>query len=96
MVLDLPQALTQKEATTCLRDFARAWREQAGTDLVVNAAALARFDSSALAVMLELRRLALAQGQRFSVRKLPAQLAKLSALYGIEDLLPAEAASSEA
>lgn len=59
---------------------------------VVDAGALQVFDSSALAVLLECRRSALAAGQGFAVRGLPPALAGLAALYGVADLLPAAAA----
>jgi len=50
---------------------------------------LNRFDSAALAVLLEFRRESLALGKRFSVHGLPARLADLATLYGIIELLPA-------
>ena len=58
---------------------------------LVDASALQVFDSSALAVLLECRRSALAAGQGFAVRGLPTALAGLAALYGVADMLPAAA-----
>ena len=86
-MLELPAELTQTSATACLRDLGAGVRaEPAG--VVVSAARLGRFDSAALAVLLELRREALALSKTFSVTKLPERLADLARLYGIEELLP--------
>lgn len=54
---------------------------------VVDASALQVFDSSALAVLLECRRSALAAHQPFAVHGLPPALAGLAALYGVSELL---------
>ena len=55
---------------------------------VVDASALTAFDSSALAVLLECRRVAIATGQVFSVSGAPARLAQLATLYGVAELFP--------
>jgi phospholipid transport system transporter-binding protein len=57
--------------------------------VVADAGALAHFDSSALAVLLECRREALAGGKTFAVARLPARLRELAVLYGVAELLPA-------
>ena len=57
--------------------------------VVANAAALTEFDSSALAILLECRREALAAGKSFSVRSAPPRLQQLAGLYGVADLIPA-------
>ncbi len=62
-------------------------RAQDGTTVVVDASALARFDSSALAVMLELRRESQAHGKRLSIESLPQRLHDLASVYGIAELL---------
>jgi phospholipid transport system transporter-binding protein len=64
-------------------------RAQVGGDVVIDATALSRFDSSALAVLLELRRETMALGKVMSIRGLPTRLGDLAALYGIAELLPA-------
>lgn len=87
-MLVLPQELTQAQASACLRMLLQGLRAQSGPQVVVDATALSRFDSAALAVLLEFRRESLAQGKRFSVRGLPERLADLAALYGIVELLP--------
>jgi phospholipid transport system transporter-binding protein len=50
---------------------------------------LQRFDSSALAVLLELRRESLAQGKSLAIQALPGRLRDLATVYGIAELLPA-------
>ena len=66
-------------------------RSQSGPEVVVDATGLSRFDSSALAVLLEFRRETLAMGKRFSIRSLPTRLADLAKLYGIDELLSSNA-----
>ena len=63
-------------------------RSEAGSSVVVDAGALAHFDSSALAVLLECRREAMAHGKTFAVARLPARLRELAGLYGVAELLP--------
>ncbi len=88
-MLLLPKELTQAQATTCLRGLLQDLRAQSGVNVVVDASALTRFDSAALAVLLEFRRQTLALNKQFSVQGLPTRLADLAALYGIIELLPA-------
>lgn len=59
------------------------------TELVVDASPLIAFDSSALAVLLECRRRAIASGQAFSVSGASARLTQLATLYGVAELFPA-------
>lgn len=91
-MLVLPKALTQVEATACLRSLVEGLRKQSGNGVVVDASALTRFDSAALAVLLEFRREVISLGKQFSIFGLPARLADLAKLYGIDELLPAESA----
>jgi len=88
-VLQLPKVLNQSSATACLRDLSVALRAEP-TAAVVDAARLEQFDSAALAVLLALRREALALGKTFAIAGLPPQLADLGSLYGIAELLPAQ------
>jgi phospholipid transport system transporter-binding protein len=84
----LPQVLTQSQAASCLGMQLPLLRSQADPAVQVDASGLQQFDSSALAVLLEFRREALALGKRFEVLGLPARLANLARLYGIDGLLP--------
>ena len=56
--------------------------------MVVDAGALGRFDSAALAVLLAFRREGLAAGKTLALRAMPARLRDLASLYGIAELLP--------
>nr|WP_298925362.1 STAS domain-containing protein [uncultured Ramlibacter sp.] len=90
-MLVLPAELTHAQATACSRMLAQAVRSEAGSAALADASALARFDSSALAVLLECRREALAHGKSFAVGHLPPRLRELAGLYGVAELLPAGA-----
>ena len=85
----LPARLTHTEAQTCLL----ALQQQAGRggegDVVVDASALAEFDSAALATLLALRRWASAERRVLRLQQVPPRLAELVALYGVGELLPA-------
>ncbi len=87
--LVLPAELTHDQAGVCLRMLAQALRSQLDPAVVADAGALSRFDSSALAVLLECRREALALGKSFSVSRMPKRLRDLATLYGVAQLLPA-------
>ena len=87
-MLVLPAELTHAQATACVRMLVQALASQPGRDAVADASALQHFDSSALAVLLECRREALAQGRHFSVSRLNPRLRALAALYGVGELLP--------
>jgi phospholipid transport system transporter-binding protein len=58
----------------------------------VDASALKQFDSATIALLMQARRLAQAAGRGFAVDHLPAQLAQLARLYGVEELLQPSAA----
>lgn len=88
-MLVLPAELTHEQAGACSRMLAQGLRSQPGATVVADAGALAHFDSSALAVLLECRREALAGGKTFAVARLPARLRELAVLYGVAELLPA-------
>jgi phospholipid transport system transporter-binding protein len=84
----LPAELTHEQAAACSRMLAQAIQAQGGQQAVCDARALQRFDSSALAVLLECRREAMALGQAFSVSHMPPRLRDLGKLYGVGELLP--------
>jgi phospholipid transport system transporter-binding protein len=89
-VLDLPSALTHESAAAFSQTLRQAVLAQP-VDVVADAGALTEFDSSALAILLECRREALAAGKSFSVRGAPPRLRQLAGLYGVADLIPATA-----
>ncbi|MEP7301513.1 MAG: STAS domain-containing protein [Caldimonas sp.] len=87
-MLLLPATLTAREARDTLRMLKQALQSEGGdAPVVVDASPLQHFDSAALAVLLEIDRLAEAWGRRFAVRSAPAKLAALAKLYGVDALL---------
>ncbi|MBT2300555.1 MULTISPECIES: lipid asymmetry maintenance protein MlaB [Variovorax] len=88
-MLVLPPKLTHDEAPACVLMLRQGLAGQAGSSTVVDAGALAQFDSSALAVLLECRRESSALGRGFAVKGLPSRLRELASLYGVAGLLPA-------
>ncbi len=87
-MLLLPATLTSREARVTLRMLTQALRSEGSEGpVIVEAAPLQHLDSSALAVLLEIERLAIAWGRAFVVRGAPAKLAALAKLYGVEQLL---------
>ncbi len=87
-MLNLPSTLTQDVAHDCLATLRSGMQSEPQT-IVVDGASLQRFDSSALAVLLELRRECARIGKQFAVRSLPQRLRDLATLYGIDGLLTA-------
>ena len=90
-MLILPAELTHEQSAACCRMLVQGMKSSGEAAVVLDASALARFDSSALAVLLDCRREALALGKTFFVARLPSRLADLATLYGVADLLPAPA-----
>ncbi|UDM50728.1 lipid asymmetry maintenance protein MlaB [Cupriavidus sp. MP-37] len=82
-------SLTNQNAAAVLRDgLARV----AQGDVEVDCTGLAQVDSSAVAVLLAWHRAAVARGQALVLRGVPAQLAQLASLYGVDGLLGLAAA----
>lgn len=86
-MLELPESLTLAEARETTLRLRAALEAEAEPVLVIDGGRLERFDSSALAVLLECRRAAQAWGKRFELRSLPPALAGLASLYGLGELL---------
>ena len=98
-MLVLPPELTHAQARASLRlllEGLKALPPQASGVVTVDASALRRFDSSALAVLLECRRECLQDGKGFAVRGLSPRLRELAQLYGVLALLPDPAAAESA
>lgn len=95
-MLVLPAELTHAQAEACLSMLLKAARAEADTQVLIDATALTRFDSSALAVLLACRRECLGDGKGFAVRGLPPRLRELAGLYGILGLLADPAAPPQA
>ena len=88
-MLVLPADLTRVQASGCLQMLVQGLRSEPASTVVVDASALIKFDSAALAVMLEFRRSSLQLGKGVVIRALPQRLRDLAGLYGIAELLPA-------
>ena len=86
-MLVLPAELTHRQATACLRMLVQGLKAHSGAGVVVDAHALAVFDTSALAVLLECRREAVTLGKTFAVQGLPVALRGMAGLYGVGTLL---------
>jgi phospholipid transport system transporter-binding protein len=85
----LPAVLTLNEATACVAQLRQAMAGSPSAPVLIDASALRRFDSAALAVLLDCRRQCAAAGKAFSVSGMAPRLMALATLYGVEGLLPA-------
>ncbi len=86
-MLKLPAVLTHAVASGFLRTALQALASQP-KEVLVDASALQQFDSSALAILLECRRQALAVGKTFAVLGAPERLLQLAGVYGVAELIP--------
>jgi phospholipid transport system transporter-binding protein len=82
----LQPTLTLRTAEVALRQLRAEGTSRAG-GWSIDASALVDFDSAALALLLEARRLAQAAGQGFVVTGAPPKLTQLAQLYGVDGLL---------
>jgi phospholipid transport system transporter-binding protein len=85
----LPETLTlaqAKAAVQSIDDVLGEGHVEKGA-LVIDASGLRGFDTSAIAVLLEARRLAQAAGRALEVRGAPDAMVELSSLYGVAGLL---------
>jgi phospholipid transport system transporter-binding protein len=85
-MLKLPEVLTQASAEACLAGLRSKARDIPAERVVVDASDLRVFDSSALSVLLALRRSCAAEGKFLSVRGIPGRLGDLAKLYGVDGL----------
>ena len=85
-VFSLPPLVTHAQANACVRDF-EAHVRASDSLWTLEASALQRFDSSALAVLLACRRLAAQRGQTLRLVGLSPRLQSLARLYGVHELL---------
>jgi len=85
-VLQLPSTLTHPQATACLNTLVQVLSSQP-SEAVLDASALRQFDSSALAVVIELRRVCKRTGKSLVVQGLPPSMVELATLYGVESLV---------
>jgi phospholipid transport system transporter-binding protein len=84
--MKLPQTLTLDGAAAALEAL-HADAAASQHALAIDASALTVFDTAALALLLQARRLAQAAGRAFEVHGAPAKLSQLAQLYGVDELL---------
>jgi phospholipid transport system transporter-binding protein len=90
-MLSLPAKLDHSQAASS-KAFSSAdagsWLEQArAANWQIDASKLDVFDSSALALLLDLRRGATAANAKLIVHNAPARLTQLATLYGVDELI---------
>lgn len=86
--LKLPSTLLHEQANACLAAWLAQLPEAPPAEVVLDASALTQFDSSALAVLLGLRRALSAKGSGLRIEGMTRRLRELAVLYGVLDLLP--------
>ena len=86
-LLKLPNTLLHAQADACLSQWVAQLPPTDPQRVEVDASELMNFDSSALAVLLALRRAVTAQGGSLKVLGMSARLHQLAHLYGVLDLL---------
>lgn len=84
----LPEQLTMQGAAQALLQLRQTLAQQAGPAVTLDAHGLQVLDSSAVAVLLELRRELQQQGRSLALSNPPQRLRDLMALYGVSELLP--------
>lgn len=84
----LPDRLTLEQAVPTLARLRESLLLVPGETVWLDAGALRECDTSAVAVLLELRRLLGQQGKVLALRNSPQRLRDLVALYGVQTLLP--------
>lgn len=90
----LPAQATLANARLLEREIDAAVAAADADGLCLDAAALAEFDTSAIALLLHARRAALARALPLRLHGAPAKLRELARLYGVLALLPGEDAAA--
>jgi phospholipid transport system transporter-binding protein len=93
--MQLPATLTLAQARAAWDQLAAhtGASDASASMFSVDASALREFDTAALALLLQARRQAQAQGRGFEVVGTPHQLVQLARLYGVHELLGLRVAS---
>lgn len=86
-MLTLPDTLSASRTGAYLQEIAPQLQQASGPEVRVDASALQRFDSSALALLLECQRRVQAQGKQLVLQAAPERLQALAQLYGVAELL---------
>ncbi len=85
--LKLPATLLHDQAEACLAQWVKQLPTALPPSVALDASGLAEFDSSALAVLLGLRRVLTHKGSALRVEGMTPRLRELASLYGVMDLL---------
>lgn len=85
--LKLPATLLHDQATGCLAQWVAQLPTALPATVALDASALSEFDSSALAVLLGLRRVVGQKGAVLQIEGMTPRLRELASLYGVIDLL---------
>jgi phospholipid transport system transporter-binding protein len=93
--MQLPENATLAHAADLAATLPAALASEGTGTFIVDASKLTDFDSSTLALLLQAHRLAREAGREFAVHGVPAQLAQLAELYGVEALLSLEPGSAD-
>lgn len=93
----LPAALDGDHAAALLPQLRQQIAAHSGEALVLDGSDVQRFDSAALALLLECRRLLQGRQQALQLQHLPAGLLSMAHVYGVDGLLglPAPVASDD-
>jgi len=94
-VMQLPPNATLADAPALLKELQQTLEAGGNEAVRMDATALRNFDTSALALLMHARRLAMAGGRAFHVVGAPPKLAQLAALYGVEELVGLATPSAE-
>jgi phospholipid transport system transporter-binding protein len=85
--LKLPATMLHDQADACLVQWVTQLPSDLPTVVTLDASALVEFDSSALAVLLGLRRVLTQKESVLRVEGMTPRLRELAGLYGVMDLL---------
>lgn len=92
--LALPTRLTIERASSVLTELQASLSVIDDARVVLDAAGMHDFDTSAVAVLLELRRHQMARGRELGVANWPERLTSLVRLYGVDSLLDVSSATA--
>ena len=90
----LPETLTLREAPSALAALRQAFAADAAPVWRVDASPLRQLDSAAIAVLLELHRIAATARRRIEVAGAPPKLVELARLYGVDTFIGATPAAA--
>jgi phospholipid transport system transporter-binding protein len=86
----LPASLTLRDAQSVLESLRQSFAAQSGVVWRIDAAPVTQLDTSALAVLLECARMAVAARRKLEIVNAPARMSDLAHLYGVDGLLGVE------